>query len=470
MRFRQLLLACVVAAPANLYAETTEFCLDGEFDLAARYQGMHARAGEFTPMRWCVITEDRSDRALFSASGKSNPDMQGNWTVAFLPPDLVRIVNRESPPDVEFRGARSLDEARRMRRIDPRRVVEEFAANPDAGGDMFEANIVDGRLVALSALADLPLRGRVAVTWHWSWTEAGHPDLRLEVDGNVLFRASGSWRVLDDDEAAETWARTPGEDPIQAPGEHWPARVSMLLVELAEGVYLVRGVRTGFQHLVVRTAKGLVVADAPAGWVELQQIPPADLVPGLGISGLSEQFIDFLAAEFPGESIRAVALTHAHDDHSGGARAFAAVGADVYAPAGTAGFLESALSRDNMPADRLGERKVRVHAVGDKPVVLADDTRPVVLTRIGKSPHVDDSLGVSVPEQRLFFVSDLHVPRNEDDEPRDERRLTECWFASWATKNLPADTLVVNTHSAPQTPVSRLARYLESRACQVPPS
>ena len=98
----------------------------------------------------------------------------------------------------------------------------------------------------------------------------------------------------------------------------------MQLEELADGIYFVRGVRTGFHHLVIDTEQGLIIGDAPAGWVEITQIPPADLVPGLGISGLSEKFIDFLGEQFPGKAIRAVALTHLHDDHAGGARAFAA--------------------------------------------------------------------------------------------------------------------------------------------------
>ena len=62
---------------------------------------------------------------------------------------------------------------------------------------------------------------------------------------------------------------------------------------------------------VIDTDEGLVVADAPAGWVELHQLPPADLVPGLGISGLSERFIDFLDEAFTDRPIRAVALTQA---------------------------------------------------------------------------------------------------------------------------------------------------------------
>jgi glyoxylase-like metal-dependent hydrolase (beta-lactamase superfamily II) len=327
--------------------------------------------------------------------------------------------------------------------------------------------IKKGQLRMLRTSADLPLRGRVPVVWEWSWKNPEHPQLKMQVDGEVFFRARGSWRKLSDDESQQRWRVTPGADPVQVPGEHWPARINMQRVDVADGVYLVRGVRTGFQHLVVDTAEGLVVADAPAGWVELHQIPPADLVPGLGISGLSERFIDFLAAEFPGRPIRAVALTHAHDDHAGGARAFAAAGAAVYAPAEDVPFLKTAFNRDTMPHDRFSDANEDVEVIPVSTAVTLDDARyPVRLLSIGTSPHGSAALGVHAAGAGYFFVSDLHVPNSEADTPRVERAAMECWFARWAVLNLPPATVVLNSHSALQTPVSRLENYLQSASCR----
>jgi hypothetical protein len=465
MTAQQLLLTLsYLAAPMVVAADTTEFCLDGEFNLGARYQGTEPGANEFVPTVWCVVTEDGSERAVFSGSGKSNPDMDGGWTVALLPPDLVRIVNAEDPPDIEFHGADSRAEALSVRRIDPRRLVEEHQRTPLG---QVSAKIRKGQLHTLRTSADLPLRGRVPVVWEWSWKDNEHPQLKLHVDGEVFFRARGSWRNLSDDEAQQRWRVTPGSDPVQVPGEHWPARINMQRVDVADGVYLIRGVRTGFQHLVVDTAEGLVVADAPAGWVELHQIPPADLVPGLGISGLSERFIDFLAAEFPGRPIRAVALTHAHDDHAGGARAFAAADAAVYAPAENAPFLKTAFNRDNMPHDRFSDVNEDVDVIPVSTGVTLDDARnPVRLLSIGASPHGSAALGVHAVAAGYFFISDLHVPNSEADTPRVERAATECWFARWATHNLPPATVVLNSHSVSQTPVSRLENYLQSSSCR----
>jgi len=450
-RSRHSLAAVLVLAAASAgYAETTEFCLEGEFDLGARYQGMSPQPGEFYPARWCVTTDDESERALLSLSGRSNPDMHGAWTVAFIPPDLVRIVNDGSTPDVEFRTAKAADEASRSRLLDPRHSDTEGRAH--------------GQMMSLQATVDLPLRGRVPLIWQWDRPSSEAPAFSIEVDGHVVFRGTGIRRSLDAEEAALLWAPTSAADPIQVPGDRWPSRVNMQLVGLTDGVYVVRGVRTGFHHMVIETAGGLVVADAPAGWVELHQFPPQDMVPGLGVSGLSQRLIDFLADEFPDAPIRAVALTHHHDDHAGGARAFAAAGADVYAPAETSDFLEDALNRDAMPPDRLSRQGGSLNITPVDGIVTIDDPGlPVRLMNMGESPHVISSLGVLAGG--VFFQSDLHVPNSDADKPRAERAATECWFARWAVENLPADTIVINTHSAFETPVSRLASYLESDLC-----
>jgi hypothetical protein len=84
-------------SPLAVASGATEFCLTGDANLGARYQGMDPGVDEFVATRWCVITEDDSQRALFSGRGKSNPDMEGSWTVANLPAESV-VLNSHSAP------------------------------------------------------------------------------------------------------------------------------------------------------------------------------------------------------------------------------------------------------------------------------------------------------------------------------------------------------------------------------------
>ena len=436
-------------------AAATEFCLDGEFNLGKQMQG-YSFDDFWVPMRWCVVTEDDSNRVFFSAKGKSNPDMDGDWSVAFLPPDLVRIVNRDDPPDVEFQGTNNLEEALELRRLDPKRFAQELAGNPDWEKEHPGTKVVleNGRIRQVAVQAPLPYYGDSKFSWQWTWNSDDDVDVVLGDPVGVVqfFRGRGTWRDITDDEAAGYWQATEGAEPIEVPGENWPSRVNMQVINLTDDVYLVRGVRTGFQHMVVDTSDGLVVADAPTGWIEFQHIPPADLVPGSGEYGLSEDFIEYMAQEFEGRPVHAVALTHFHGDHAAGAPAFAAVGADVYAPAFTSSFLSSTAY------------EFEVKPVENE-IEIGDDDNRVRFVTMNQNPHVFEMLGVWAVDRGYFFVSDIHVPRSEDPEPAAHRVETECWFANWAVENLPDDVQVVNSHSPTITPVSRLAQYVTSPAC-----
>ena len=465
MRFLPLTLFLALAAPAAWAGGTTEFCLEGEFNLGFRMQG-HRIADEWVPTSWCVITDDDSRRVLYSATGKSNTDMDGDWTVAYLPPDIVRIVNSESPPDIEFQGTNNADEALRVRRIDPRRLLEEV--NDQSLPDHIVVSVVDGQLISVGMHAVLPLFGLLDLNWSWNWDDEQHPRLIITAERGSLpiFRATGAWRDIADEQAEAIWQATPGSDPIEVPGDRWPARVNMELVNLADDVYLVRGVRTGFQHLVVDTDDGLVIGDAPASWLELHQVPPANMVAGQSIDGISENFVEFLNAEFEDRPILAVVLTHFHDDHAGGAAAFAAAGAGVYAPLETGMILTEFFRERSIPNDESDIDRVPfdILPVAEQ-VTLGGKSNRVKLVSLGKNPHVFEMLGVWAVDGGYFFVSDVHVPGSDENAPAENRAATECWFAGWAVENLLPDVQVVNSHSPNITPVSRLAKYLESEVC-----
>jgi glyoxylase-like metal-dependent hydrolase (beta-lactamase superfamily II) len=477
-------LAVSTAASADDGA-TVEVCLRGEIDLGVRRQGFSAEAGTTHPAEWCVTAEPGTSRVRFASDAAINADVRERFVQSYPEPRTVRIVDPGSSLDLVFVDAEVENEAARYRRIIPSFLVRELASHPGWRVDGSPAGwqrvrypgspqpvdlrIDGGQLHELRTTADLPLRGRVPVTWRWTWSggAATAPDrVQVAIDGETFFRGTVHRRELDAVEAAASLSPVGTQPPREIPGEHWPSRVAPRRVTIEPGVHQIRNLRTGFHPLVVETADGLVVADAPAGWVELAQIPPADLVPALGVSGLSEHLVDFLRVEFPDRPVRAVALTHAHDDHVGGARAFAAAGAAIYSPAGVELMLEAAFNRDAMPVDRLtGQgRRVEISPVAGR-VELADDEYPIELVPLAGNPHAQGMLGVWLPSQRIFFQSDLHAPDPGAGAPAPSRAASECWFATWAVDNLPADARVMSAHGAVVTPYNQFVAWRNSAAC-----
>jgi len=78
---RSLFSLLLVLGSSIAVAGTSEFCLEGELDLGARYQGLRPQGGEWYPARWCVTTEDGSGRVFFEAKGKANADLEDDWAV-----------------------------------------------------------------------------------------------------------------------------------------------------------------------------------------------------------------------------------------------------------------------------------------------------------------------------------------------------------------------------------------------------
>jgi hypothetical protein len=123
-----------------------------------------------------------------------------------------------------------------------------------------------------------------------------------------------------------------------------------------------------------------------------------------------------------------------------------------------------------MPDDRLSADggRVRMIPVDDR-VVLEDAVRAVEVISMGANPHVDAALGVYVPSGPIFFQSDIHVPRSDAPTPPAHRLATECWFADWATRRLPPETVVHNSHGSLALDVGHLASYVADEACAASP-
>lgn len=467
--------AATALSETNGTESARRICYHGEFALGSRMQGMDPEQPEWLPTSWCYTSDDKGN-VKFTAVGKSNSDVSGSFATFYEPANGRIAVGPLEAPDVVFEGGDFAAEALRTRRMDPLLLAEYLRGDRPSLKDgihrlpqgeheqAFEVAVRGGRVSEARGTVAVPLRGLVPIVYRWDWEQdSGTPDgLEVILDGGPIFRGK-----VEVDTVPLSFASWVPDDTPRAPAALWPSRVSMRLEEIMPGVHLMVGARTGFHHLVVETEAGLVVADAPAGWVELHQLPPGELVPGLGISGLSEQFVDVLHQSFPGAKIRGVALTHHHDDHAGGARAFAAEDAAIYAPEGVADFLQRALSREEMPTDRATDRTTKIPVMGvSSPARLEDAERPVELIPMDGTPHAHHMLGVWLPRQKVFFQSDLHVANTQEPEPPAARAAGECWFAAWAKENLPEDAQVHSSHTRRVTSRTQLDAWFESDTCK----
>src|SRR5688572_27421080 len=97
------------------------------------------------------------------------------------------------------------------------------------------------------------------------------------------------------------------------------------LVDIAPGVYHIRG---GSHHsMVVEMKDHLIVVEAPL------------------FEERSVAVIQALKERFPDKPVRHLVITHFHFDHSGGARAYAAIGATLMAPTSILPFLNEMIGR-----------------------------------------------------------------------------------------------------------------------------
>lgn len=162
------------------------------------------------------------------------------------------------------------------------------------------------------------------------------------------------------------------------------------LERIGEGLLLVAG-RT-HNSLIVEMSDHLVVVDAP----------------------LDNAYSEWILREMGQRStkpIRTLVLTHHHDDHSGGARAFVAAGAEVVVGApNRAHFMRMFAAPHRLDSDALERNPTaaRVTEVLDRRV-LSDASRSIELVRI-RNHHADGMLIAYLSRERLAFVADLWSP------------------------------------------------------------
>jgi glyoxylase-like metal-dependent hydrolase (beta-lactamase superfamily II) len=161
-------------------------------------------------------------------------------------------------------------------------------------------------------------------------------------------------------------------------------------VAIADNVVTMGG---GIHHsLAIALDSGVVVVD-----------PPQHEERSLAV-------IEAVKATWPDRPITHLILSHHHHDHSGGIRAYAAIGAELIVAEGDREFVAQCLARPHtIRPDTLAATAARptIRTVGDICLSLGDGA--IKVYRIS-SPHCEENLVVYVAGPKLLFNADLFNP------------------------------------------------------------
>ena len=115
----------------------------------------------------------------------------------------------------------------------------------------------------------------------------------------------------------------------------------------------------------------------------------------------------------PGKPVRYLVNTHAHFDHAGGVRAFAAEGVTIVTHEMNKPYLEKVFRNPHrMNPDRLAlsNKRAIIEGFADKRV-LTDGTRTVELYHVRGNLHNDALLMVFIPREKVLIQADAFHPR-----------------------------------------------------------
>ncbi|MDQ3805744.1 MAG: MBL fold metallo-hydrolase [Acidobacteriota bacterium] len=213
--------------------------------------------------------------------------------------------------------------------------------------------------------------------------------------------------------------------------------------KLAEGVYLFE---SGANSLVVEFDTYLLVVEPYAG--------------GRG----AKQTIAKAKEMFPGKPVKYVVVTHYHDDHSGGARAYVAEGAAIVTTPANRQFFErmAAATFTVAPDDQTRAKKKPVFEFVRGKRVFTDGRQTVEVIDIGPGPHASEMLVAYLPKEKMVFQGDLvNLPNSGKWMPSTVNDSTVHFVEALSRLNL--DVKRVAAVHGPATSIEDLRQAVERK-------
>jgi glyoxylase-like metal-dependent hydrolase (beta-lactamase superfamily II) len=167
-----------------------------------------------------------------------------------------------------------------------------------------------------------------------------------------------------------------------------------------------------------------------------------------GNDNTSREVIAKVKELMPGKPIKYAAVTHHHDDHAGGVRAYIAEGATIITTPGLRSFFTRVAEARNFTflPDALtrNPRPLSLETLQNGKRLFTDGTQTVELYDIGSGPHMDEMIVAYLPKEKIIFQGDLL--NRPDDGHAAPGNATTAHFAGWLKKSGLAVERIVGVH------------------------
>jgi len=205
------------------------------------------------------------------------------------------------------------------------------------------------------------------------------------------------------------------------------------VTKLGEDVYAVRAA-TGYNVMFAAMNGYIVVFEAPIN------------------DSTSNGVIAKIKETVPNKPIKYVVLTHHHNDHSGGVRAYVREGASIITTPGNRRFFSRMVADVFLPSPSGRApiaRREFIETIQDKRRTFSDGKR-IEIYDIGPSPHAKEMTVAYLPNERILFQGDLlNLP---DESGFEGANMTTRHFADWLEKSNLAVDKIIGVHGRMATP------------------